>query len=98
MSFEDPAHPSTDTCDMYLEGAQDRSSAENLAQCEAEAAVLEEYKPLSKLGAFCISNPVRASLQGAAAEAAACAALQPSVAHPRGVVRAAAARLPPHLL
>eukprot|EP01045_Picozoa_sp_COSAG04_P051659 COSAG04_NODE_21609_length_371_cov_0.319853_1_plen_48_part_10 len=24
-----------------------------------EAAVLEEYKPLSKLGAFCISNPVR---------------------------------------
>ena len=52
---------------MYLEGAQDRSSAENLAQCEAEAAVLEEYKPLSKLGAFCISNPVRASLQSAAA-------------------------------
>ena len=77
MSFEDPAHPSTDTCDMYLEGAQDRSSAENLAQCEAEAAVLEEYKPLSKLGAFCISNPVRASLQSAAA---ACAALQPSSA------------------
>ena len=65
MSFEDPAHPSTDTCDMYLEGAQDRSSAENLAQCEAEAAVLEEYKPLSKLGAFCISNPVRAKQSAA---------------------------------
>ena len=76
MSFEDPAHPPTTTCDRFLEtdrseASTDSSSSDdgsgrqrgvasqrNVALCEAEAVVLAKQTAFSRLGAFCISNPL----------------------------------------
>ena len=79
MSFVDPAHPPTTTCDRFLETDRSEASTEsssgssedsgsgrqrgvasqrNVALCEAEAVVLAKQTAFSRLGAFCISNPL----------------------------------------